>query len=209
MQLQNLNQPLAMTSLEIAELTGKNHAHVMRDIRKMLEDLEQNPNLDSAYKSTTYTSSTGQSYPLYELDKDLTLTLLTGYDASARYKVVKRWQALEADLSARQNARLEGKQVRRLEAENIAEFVEYAKGQGSKSPRMYYTNITRMTNKLLDIESGTRDTLDTTQLRLVSIVENIVGLALQAGIKAELPHKEVYQLAKMRANSVAETFKLI
>lgn len=95
MELMNVNNVMTMTSREIAELTGKNHAHVMRDIRKMLDDLGQNPDLDYAYKSTTYTASTGQSYPQYELNKDLTLTLLTGYDASARYKVVKRWQELE------------------------------------------------------------------------------------------------------------------
>lgn len=30
----------SMSSIEIAELTGKRHDHVMNDIRKMLEDLE-------------------------------------------------------------------------------------------------------------------------------------------------------------------------
>lgn len=88
-----------MSSREIAELTGKKHLHVMRDIREMLEMLEHNPKLDSAYKSTTYVGSNGQSYPQYELDKDLTLTLLTGYDANARYKVVQRWQELEGQVA--------------------------------------------------------------------------------------------------------------
>ena len=84
-----------MSSREIAELTGKSHNHVMRDIRAMMTELEGNPDLDSVCKSTTYNGSNGQSYNQYELDKDTCLTLLLGYDAVARIKVVKRWQELE------------------------------------------------------------------------------------------------------------------
>ncbi len=57
------NEPLTMSSREIAELTGKQHAHVMRDIRALVDEISQNPNLDSVCKSTTYTASSGQSYP--------------------------------------------------------------------------------------------------------------------------------------------------
>jgi phage regulator Rha-like protein len=87
---------LMMSSREIAELTGKAHAHVMRDIRSMMDALEQNPELDSVCKTITYTGSNGQNYDQYELDKDTCLTLLLGYDPVARMKVVKRWQALES-----------------------------------------------------------------------------------------------------------------
>ena len=90
------NEPLTMSSREIAELTGKQHSNVMRDIRAMMDTLEQDSNLNSVCKSTTYTASSGQSYPQYELDKDTCLTLLLGYDAIARMKVVKRWRELEA-----------------------------------------------------------------------------------------------------------------
>ena len=46
-----------MSSLEIAELTGKLHKHVLRDVRNMLKDLEDSPNLDSGYKSSTYVAN--------------------------------------------------------------------------------------------------------------------------------------------------------
>ncbi|EEX2865598.1 hypothetical protein EMO44_12130 [Escherichia coli] len=35
----NLDQLVSMTSVEIAELTGKRHDHVLRDIRNMVEEL--------------------------------------------------------------------------------------------------------------------------------------------------------------------------
>lgn len=91
--------PLTMTSREIAEVTGKNHADVMRDIRNMVEQLTKAEMLSCA-ESTTYTGKDGRQYPQYELDKDTCLTLLLGYDAVARMKVVKRWQELEAGAPA-------------------------------------------------------------------------------------------------------------
>lgn len=101
MQLQQItnltsSQTITMSSREIADLTGKEHKHVMRDIRTLIETLEQSPDLDFACKTSTYAGVTGQLYQQYELDKDTCMTLLLGYDAVARMRVVKRWQELEA-----------------------------------------------------------------------------------------------------------------
>ncbi len=90
------SQVQTMSSRELAELTGKEHKHVMRDIRTLIETLEQSPDLDFACKTSTYAGVTGQLYQQYELDKDTCMTLLLGYDAVARMRVVKRWQELEA-----------------------------------------------------------------------------------------------------------------
>ena len=88
-----------MTSREIAEMTGKEHGNVMRDIRAMIEAIATDSNLNPCAKSTAYQGKDGRSYPQYELDKDTCLTLLLGYDAVARMKVVKRWQELEEQSS--------------------------------------------------------------------------------------------------------------
>ena len=97
--------PLTMTSREIAELTGKDHSNVMRDIRAMVEAISMDSNLNPCAKSTTYEGKDGRQYPQYELDKDTCLTLLLGYDAVARMKVVRRWQALEAGAAPMLNMR--------------------------------------------------------------------------------------------------------
>lgn len=84
-----------MTSREIAELTDKRHADVMRDIRNMVADLESaNANLRWHCESATYTDEQGKPRDQYLLDKDT--TLLTGYRADLRLKVIQRWQELEA-----------------------------------------------------------------------------------------------------------------
>ncbi|MDR8263983.1 Rha family transcriptional regulator, partial [Acinetobacter baumannii] len=39
MNIINLDQLISMTSKEIAELTGKRHDNVIRDVRKMLDEI--------------------------------------------------------------------------------------------------------------------------------------------------------------------------
>lgn len=96
--MSNINSTIMMSSKDISELTGKRHADVMRDVRVMIEQMEQsehNANLRFVCKSTTYIAETGQSYPMYELDKNATICLVAGYDAVVRMAIINRWQELE------------------------------------------------------------------------------------------------------------------
>lgn len=80
-----------MSSREIAELTEKNHADVLRDIRNMLEQL----GLTASSFASSYKDSTGRTLPAFDLPEDLTITLVSGYSVQMRYRIVKRWQELE------------------------------------------------------------------------------------------------------------------
>lgn len=81
-----------MSSREIAELTGKQHKHVFRDISKMLEDIGC-PS-DGLVQEWSHPQNK-QNYKEFMLDKKLTECLLTGYSAKARYAVIERWHELE------------------------------------------------------------------------------------------------------------------
>lgn len=83
---------LTMSSLEIAELTGKQHKDVIRDIRNMLNQLE----IQSAQFCADYKDSKGRTYQCYNLPKDETLCLIAGYNVQVRMRIIKRWQELEA-----------------------------------------------------------------------------------------------------------------
>ena len=94
-----LNGLPAMTSLEIAEITGKQHGHVLRDISKMLKELDLvGPSKfgeSSAFVETSYKNSQGKTQPLSILDKELTFTLLSRYSFKLSNLIVKRWLELE------------------------------------------------------------------------------------------------------------------
>jgi anti-repressor protein len=112
-----------MSSREIADLTGKNHQHIMRDIRRMLEDLGDEshcPNLDSencegeGWKKTTYLNTRNQKQPEILLNFELTMTLISGYNVVLRNRIIKRWQELELQQQQIQLAK-QSKQLLALE----------------------------------------------------------------------------------------------
>lgn len=82
-----------MTSLEIAEITGKRHSDVMRDIRNLLAQGINERN----FASVEYTDKKGEKRPCYELTKKGCLILASGYDALLREKIINRWEELEKE----------------------------------------------------------------------------------------------------------------
>lgn len=95
--MNDLIQPKkGMTSLDVAELTGKKHAHVMRDIRNLLDQgvAESNFGLGS------YKDANQQVRPCYDLTPKGCLILASGYDPVLREKIVNRLEELEMQKTA-------------------------------------------------------------------------------------------------------------
>nr|DAV90170.1 MAG TPA: KilAC domain protein [Bacteriophage sp.] len=83
---------VTMSSREIAELTGKQHKNVLRDIGVMLDSLEKaGSDLSQVVR---YADERGRTSEV-RLDRVLTETLLTGYSIPLRHRVVTRLQELE------------------------------------------------------------------------------------------------------------------
>ena len=99
MQLAEIQSNKTMSSREIATLCDKEHGHVLRDIRKMLDELY--PKMDSIdYKGifTLKNEVTGLTSEIL-LPKRECLILVSGYSIVLRSRIIDRWQELESSQS--------------------------------------------------------------------------------------------------------------
>ena len=93
--LKSENGVQRMTSLEIAQLTGKQHKNVMQAIRNMETAWEKVNGLK--FQLVEYRDQKGELRPCYSLTKVECLYIATKFNDEARARLVLRWQELEED----------------------------------------------------------------------------------------------------------------
>jgi phage antirepressor YoqD-like protein len=93
--MEQLIKQQTMSSREIAELTGKEHKHVLRDCDVLNENYEKIPlpKIEQGYY--THPNTGNQQHREYLLTRMQCLDLLTGYKIELRIKVNRRWEELE------------------------------------------------------------------------------------------------------------------
>lgn len=84
-----------MTSLEIAEVTGKQHAHVMRDIRNILAQGVSQSNFGLSFYKQPQPHGGFKEIPCFNLTPKGCLILASGYDALLRERIINRLEVLE------------------------------------------------------------------------------------------------------------------
>lgn len=200
-----IKNELRTDSRLLAGFLDHRHRTILENIDKYASELKQLSELPFQSESGPERKQGGRSKIRYAmLSEDQCYFLLTlmrnnEHVVAAKLALVKAFSEARSQLARRDIARLDGKEVRRMETDSIKALVEYASANGSKSAERYYTNITKMTNSLLRLHAGQRDSLSAEELKQVAIVEGIVDLAIRDGLKAEMPYKDIYQLAKARA----------
>lgn len=150
-----INKNQLMSSKEIAKLTSKNHSHVLRDIRSMIDSID-NPKMDGVDFIIVFRTDNGQTSEI-KLNHELTITLLTGYSVKARYKVIKRWQELE-------NEKINGLLLidkRQSHLPMLNALVEHRAEFGKETKQHHFMNENRLCNWAV---TGSFDAIDESSL---------------------------------------------
>jgi phage antirepressor YoqD-like protein len=82
----------AISSLEIARITGKPHNDVLKDIRRILEEAE----IGLGQFSQSYLNSQNKEQPCFLLPRRECDLVVSGYSVKYRLAIIDRWHELEA-----------------------------------------------------------------------------------------------------------------
>lgn len=180
-----------MSSVEIADLTGKRHDHVMRDIEKQIGELLGEEHLPKF--GGIYSDNYGRNQKCYDLPKRETLILVSGYSVELRAKIIDRWEYLEKqaqkDIQAYKHERQKSKKIRR-------DFTDTLKDHGCDKQH-HYINITKSQKAILGI-TARKDDMNKKELILVQMAE----LLSTYNLTDERGYYEVKPVTDSSANNV-------
>lgn len=197
-------------SRDVAELIGRPHRKVLRTIETMSKHLSETKiGLADFFVPATYTDAQGKPRPCYYLTQmgcEMIANKQTGAAGTiftAQY--VKAFHAMKEFIMERnspiwQDTRSLTREVRRIEADAIAELVEYANGQGATAAQWYYSTISRLANKTAGITN--RDAAHVEQLTALVLIERVITEEIRAGIAAKKPYKEIYTDLQTRLSGI-------
>lgn len=224
------------TSLKVAEVFGKEHAKVIRDIEKILADCAEmaserqtpiladgvrTPNANFGqtpyfHKTTYQAEEGGRNYPMYEMDFNAFTLLAMGFTGkkALQFKlayidafnqmaeVINNWKNPEW-----QAARKEVKVQYRKLTDAIKEcIIPLARAKGSTTPDdVFYTNWSKMLNKIGCYKPGSRDKLSFGQQCILHLLENLAVTQIRglAALKI-LDDSAIYRQAKIKLNNFAK-----
>lgn len=208
---------LITTSLKIAEKFGKEHAHVLRDIR----DLECSDKFrESNFGFSSYKSSQGKTLPMYEVTRDGFIILAMGYTGKEAMKFkedyINAFNAMENELkriyTERQQWQIErdkGVVIRHILTDTIK-----MKVSDSPHKRFAYPNYTNLiyralfgkTAKDLEREYGVkpreslRDYFAGSDLEKVQSMEMLVSSLINCG----WGYSEIKEFVKNNSGNLIE-----
>lgn len=210
-----------MSSKEIAKVTGKQHKNVIRDIREMISEL----GADGSDLSHVLEKTDARGYTTeFHLDRELTLTIVSGYSLKMRHAIIVRWQELELQREL-DKAAAQSRQVARLEAPQMTNAVKIIREAAGKEIRPYhFSNEFDLVNRIalgqtakkfradhdLDKSEPIRDHLTPCQIACVEHLQRVNTSLIEINMEFDQRKEQlnkVYLLRHKRA-LMAEVLRL-
>lgn len=195
-----------ISSRIVAEKTGKEHKHILESIDKII--VNSKVESSTLFIETKYKAKNGKMNREILLTKKGFLLYMFNIQGYNEFKLnyIEKFEEMEQILREKQNVswlhtRQNGKLVRRELTDIIQEFMEYSRLQGSKGYKFYYSNYSKMINKLLGLEKGQRDFVDYMTLNTISQLENLIMRTIEQGMDRGLDYTVIKENIKIEVKN--------
>lgn len=210
----------------IADMLEVTHKDLLRTIEKVVNRQKNNRQTSplkypQKFIESSFKNKMGRTYKMYEINEQAYLKIamqLSGYEKAeiVQDQMIEAFTMMKHHMLNMQNnswieKRDETKQIRQKETDVIKDFIEYATKQGSQNANKYYMNITKMTNKALELLMQTneykplRDLATITELGFIQMLDLRATQAIEDGINRQLPYKEIYKYAKEEVEKLSDS----
>jgi Rha family phage regulatory protein len=184
---------VAVTSLDVAETFGKEHYHVLEDIRDIQGNISS-PEFSGLFLEDTYTASNGKKNPLYVMGRDGFTLLVMGYtgESAIRFKLayINQFNAMEAALQGKIIERQKGIAVRQALTKALQQSTEDARMHGHAYSTytnciykvLFGMNANQLREKFgIGKKESLRDCFTQEELRAVQSMECLVSGLVDCG----------------------------
>ena len=189
----NKEEVTVVTSLDVAETFGKEHYHVIEDIRSIQETISA-PDFSGLFYESNYTASNGKKNPMFYMNRDGFTLLAMGYtgEKAMQFKIayIRQFNAMEKALIGKMKEREKGIAVRQALTKAIQQSGENDRMHGhaySTYTDLIYKAVLGKSAKQLreEFEIGKkdnlRDLLSAEELAKVKSVEMVVSGLVDCG----------------------------
>lgn len=208
----NKEEVTVVTSLDVAETFGKEHKHVLEDIRRIGENLST-AEISALFYEGTYMASNGKKNPLYLMNRDGFTLLVMGYtgEKAMRFKLayINQFNQMESLLKRKMVEREKGIAVRQALTKALQQSSENERMHGhaySTYTDLVYRSVFGKTAKQLREEMGVskkdnlRDFFSPEELQMIQNAEMLVSSLMGYGwgysdIKDFIENKAVNKIA--------------
>lgn len=216
--LQN-EQPLT-DSRKVAEVFGKRHDSILRDIQNLEGDIKDVHKIVEMFQKTTYTDNYGRQQPMYLMNRDGFTLLAMGFTGKKALKFklayIDAFNQMEQKiiqlmaerksaewLAARKLSKVELRKLTDLIRDKLIPLMK-AEGASENALRWVYKNYVSMIQKVLGIEKGTRDELPCDLLYELSKCQQMVMIVIKGLLAKGCCCKQIYLDAKQQIESYAQ-----